>query len=62
MLNDGKWHTGKEIQQKMKLKEEQIKQILTFLKEYSFVITDEKKGEVKLEESVRRFLTRSITS
>jgi len=62
MLNDGQWHKLKEIQQKMKLNENQIQQTLAFLKEYSFIIMDEKRREIKLKETVRKFLTQTATS
>jgi len=62
MLSDGKWYTIKEIRQKMKLNESKIQQILTFLKEYSFILINETEEEIKLEEDVRRFLTRPATS
>jgi len=62
MLDDGQWHTLEEIQQEMRLNESQIQQILTFLKEYNFIIIDEIRSKIKLEEKVQRFFTRSITS
>ena len=62
MLSDEQWHTLKEIQQKMKLNENQMQQIIGFLKEYNFIIIDEKDKEIKLEETARRFLTQKTTS
>jgi len=41
----------------MKLNDNQIQQIATFLKEYEFITMDEAKKEMKLEEPVRKFLT-----
>jgi hypothetical protein len=46
-----------EIRQRMKLDESQIRQIADFLKEYEFITVDEAKKEMKLEKSVREFLT-----
>jgi hypothetical protein len=43
-----------EIKQRMKLDENQIRQIADFLKEYQFITIDETK---KLGKSVREFLT-----
>ena len=45
-----------EIRQKMKLDDDQMKQIAAFLKEYEFIAIDETKREMKLEETVRKFL------
>ena len=57
MLSDGQWHMLEEIQQRMKLDESQIRQIADFLKEYEFITIDEAKKGIKLEKSVREFLT-----
>jgi len=62
MLKDEQWHMLKEIQQKMKLSEKQVQQIIKFLKEYNFIMVDEESKEIKLEETVRRFLTQNTTS
>jgi len=62
VLNDGQWHTLKEIQQKTELNKNQIRQITRFLKEYNFIIVDETNKEIKLEENVRKFLTQTATS
>jgi DNA-binding IclR family transcriptional regulator len=62
ILSDEKWHRVEEIQQKMKLNENQLQQIIRFLKEYSFIVTDEKDKEIKLEETVRIFLKQEATS
>ncbi len=62
MLNDKQWHTLREIQQKMKLNENQILQIIKFLKEYSFIIVNEETKEIKLEKTVPKFLTQNTTS
>lgn len=62
MLEDGKWHTLKEMQEKIKLSENKVQQIVEFLKEYGFVLMDEEKGWVKLDETVKEFLRQTATS
>ena len=62
MLEDGKWHTLKEMQEKIKLSENKIQRIVEFLEEYGFVLMDEEKGWVKLDETVKEFLRQTATS
>lgn len=62
IINDGQWHTIKEIQRKTKLTRNSIKHILRFLKEYNFLTVDEKRNKVKIEENVRKFLIQTNTS
>jgi len=62
ILKDGQWHALKEIQTKMGLNEDQTHQTVAFLKEYSFIIMDETKKKMKLQENVRKFLTQTTTS
>ena len=62
MLNDGRWHALKEVQQKMELNENQIRQVIVFLTKYNFMIADETREKIKLNESVRKFLTQTATS
>jgi transcription initiation factor IIE alpha subunit len=62
MLNDGKWHKLDEIQQRMKLKENDVQQIAQFLKEYNLVIVKETKKAIKLEENARRFFSSNSSS
>lgn len=57
MLNDGKWHTLDEVQQKMKLKENDVQRIAVFLKEYNLIVMEETKKGIKLEENARRFFS-----
>jgi len=40
----------------MKLDENQTQQTIAFLKEYNFVVADETKKKIKLNEEVRKFL------
>lgn len=62
ILSDEKWHTLEEIQQKLKLNESQTQQIIEFLEEYNFIIADAEKKQVKIEKTVRTFLTQDTTS
>lgn len=61
ILSDGKWHTLREIQQKIKTNEDQTRRITEFLKEYEFIILDEEEKKVRLDEEAKRFLTSSAT-
>jgi len=56
MLGDGKWHKLEEIQQNIELDEGQIQQVMGFLKEYSFIETDQKNKIIKINEEARRFV------
>jgi hypothetical protein len=62
MFSDGRWHTLRKAQQKTGLDKDQIYQIVSFLKEYDFMVVDEKSKKIKLEETVRRFLTQTTSS
>ncbi|RLI12439.1 hypothetical protein DRO25_00125 [Candidatus Bathyarchaeota archaeon] len=62
MLEDGRWHTLKEIREKIKLSENKIQQIVEFLKGYGFVLIDEEKSWIKLDETVKEFLRQTATS
>ncbi|RLI41132.1 hypothetical protein DRO59_07725 [Candidatus Bathyarchaeota archaeon] len=62
MLEDGRWHTLKEIREKIKLSENKIQRIVEFLKGYGFVLMDEEKGWIKLDETVKEFLRQTATS
>jgi len=46
-----------ELKEITKLDETHLKEITSFLKEYEFIILNETKQELKLDESVKRFLT-----
>jgi alpha-tubulin suppressor-like RCC1 family protein len=56
LLNDGEWHKIREIEEKMRLEEKDIQQIVDFLKEYNFIVLEETKKAIKIEEKTRRFL------
>lgn len=62
ILNDGQWHTIEEVRQKMKLNENQIRQVTDFLSEYEFVAVDNTESKLKIKDTVRRFLSQTATS
>ena len=62
LLNDGKWHSVEEIRRKMQLKEHEVQKIVTFLKEYNFILLERTRGAIKIEEAARRFLIQSASS
>ncbi len=61
ILSDGDWHTLEEVRRKMNLNRNQIQQIAGFLKEYEFVALDETQKRMRIEETVRKFLTKKAT-
>jgi DNA-binding IclR family transcriptional regulator len=61
ILNDGNWHTLEEVRRKMNLNRNQIQQIAGFLKEYEFLTIDETQKRMRIEETVRKFLTQDAT-
>jgi transposase len=50
------------LQKETKLNENQVQQVIAFLKEYQFVTTNDTKEEIRLHEAVRRFLTQNVTT
>ena len=62
LLNDGKWHSLDEVRLKTELKENEVQQIVEFLKEYNFIILKGTKEAVRIEEAARRLLTQSASS
>jgi DNA-binding IclR family transcriptional regulator len=54
LLNDGKWHSLDEVRRKTELKENEVQQIVEFLKEYSFIILKGTKEAVRIEKAARR--------
>jgi len=62
LLNDGKWHSLDEVGRKMELKENEVQQIIEFLKEYNFIILKETREAVRIEKAARRLLTQSASS
>jgi DNA-binding IclR family transcriptional regulator len=61
ILSDGQWHLLEEIQQKTELDKDKTRQVMVFLKKYSFIVLDEAKKRIRLEETVRNFLTQTAT-
>jgi len=45
----------------MKLNKKQVLQAEAFLKEYNFIMIDETKKKIKLEEIVRKFIIQTAT-
>jgi DNA-binding IclR family transcriptional regulator len=62
LLSDGKWHAFEEIQKTTKLTENNFLRVIQFLKEYSFVVVDEEKRRIRLDENARNFLAQALTS
>lgn len=62
LLNDGRWHSLDEVRLKTELKENEVQQIVEFLKEYNFIILKGTKEAVRIEKAARRLLTQSASS
>ncbi len=56
ILNDGEWHTLKEIKQKTRLDKNQIQKVLKFLERYGFIAVDKTARKVILDKTVQKFL------
>ncbi len=56
LLENGKWHHLKEIEEKTQLNSYKIKNITEFLAKYNFVKLDEAEQKVKLDPPTRKFL------
>jgi len=61
-LGDGKWHPIKEIQQKTKLDDNQIHQVIEFLERYYFISVDKMTKKVMLDKTVQKFLHQKSSS
>jgi DNA-binding IclR family transcriptional regulator len=61
MLDDGRWHTLREIRQKTELDRSREQKIIKFLKEYNFITLDETEKKIRLEETFRKFLVQNST-
>lgn len=46
----------------MQLEENQTQELIAFLKEYNFIVFEETKKAVKIENAARRFLTNRASS
>jgi DNA-binding IclR family transcriptional regulator len=62
LLTDGKWHSLEELQRKMQLSRDRMKQIAKFLQNYEFVAEDETGKKLKIIDSARKFLVETTTS
>jgi len=49
LLEDGDWHTFKEIKERFDLSEAKLREILEFLEEFGFLKMDEKGKKAKLD-------------
>lgn len=61
VLADGKWHMLNEVQQETRITRKQLQQIMDFLGQYSFTITDKTKEKARLDEKAREFLAQTAT-
>jgi DNA-binding IclR family transcriptional regulator len=62
ILDDGRWHTLDEIRQETRMNRFQTGKVMQFLVDYGFIVLDDTKEKVKLDEKAQRFLTHSATS
>lgn len=62
ILSDGKWHTIAEIERESKMKKEELKRIADFLEDYNFIVADENKRKIKLQEIAQKLLTETASS
>jgi hypothetical protein len=62
LLSDGEWHGLGEIEDKMKLKEKELQQIMDFLREYDFIVLEETKEAIRIDEKAQKFLTQKPSS
>jgi DNA-binding IclR family transcriptional regulator len=62
ILDDGRWHTLDEIRQETRMNRFQAGKVMQFLVDYGFIVLDDTKEKVKLDEKAQRFLTHSATS
>lgn len=60
-LADGKWHTKEEMREKTKFKNEDIEEIIKFLKDYKFVAVNEKDNRIKIDEEFRKLLIQRVS-
>jgi len=58
LLENGKWHYLKDIEEKTHLNSGKVENVTKFLAKYSFVKLDEAKQKVKLDSPMNRFLKR----
>jgi len=58
LLENGKWHYLKDIEEKTHLNSGKVENVTKFLAKYNFVKLDEAKQKVKLDPPTNRFLKR----
>jgi len=58
LLENGKWHYLKDIEEKTQLNSDKVENVTKFLAKYNFVKLDEAKQKVKLDSPTNRFLKR----
>jgi len=58
LLENGKWHHLKDIEEKTHLNSGKVENVTKFLAKYNFVKLDEAKQKVKLDPPTNRFLKR----
>ena len=58
LLENGKWHYLKDIEEKTHLNSGKVENVTKFLAKYNFVKLDEAKQKVKLDSPTNRFLKR----
>lgn len=56
VLADGEWHAKKEISEKTGLKQEKLEAIISFLRDYGFIVVDADRELVRLNEKFRMLL------
>ena len=56
LLENGKWHHLKEIEDKTQLNSHKVKNITNFLAKYNFVKLDHNEQKIKLNRSTMKFL------
>ncbi|TET28923.1 MAG: hypothetical protein E3J73_00110 [Candidatus Bathyarchaeum sp.] len=58
LLENGKWHYLKDIEEKTRLNSFKVENVTKFLAKYNFVKLDEAEQKVKLDSPMNRFLKR----
>ncbi|MHC3129784.1 MAG: hypothetical protein IBV52_06885 [Candidatus Bathyarchaeota archaeon] len=58
LLENGKWHYLKDIEEKTHLNSGKVENVTKFLANYNFVKLDEAEQKVKLDSPMNRFLKR----
>lgn len=56
LLKDGKWHDLKEVTEKVALSKIKTEIAVSFLREYNFILLNEKTKKVRLQPSTREFI------